>query len=146
MKTKDKIHDYNINRVIYQIDRKENEKDDYVGETGRPLKERLYEHKIVTSEEKEKSHTLVVEIAQNTRRTRSEREIRNYRNLHNGEDIIMNPGESEVARHMVEHEHGKYKMNVKIIGREENNWKRGIKEAIEIKRKKPTLNQDDGKV
>ena len=46
---------------------------------------------------------------------------------------------------MVEHEHGKDKMNVKIIGREENNWKRGIKEAIEIKRRKPTLNQDDGR-
>ena len=39
-----------------------------------------------------------------------------------------------------DHIHGE--VDVKILGREKNRLRRGIKEAIEIKRNKPTLNKN----
>ena len=43
---------------------------------------------------------------------------------------------------MESYRHTKENMKIVIIQHEENWWKRGILEAINIKKEKPTLNQD----
>ena len=49
-----------------------------------------------------------------------------------------------VGEHIHQHDHSITMDNVQIIGREEQLWKRKIREAIEIKTRKPTLNRDTG--
>ena len=49
-----------------------------------------------------------------------------------------------VGEHTHQHNHKINIDHVQIIGRENNFWKRKIKEAIEIKIRKPTLNRDSG--
>ena len=66
---------------------------------------------------------------------------------------IMNEGEkptplnenSEVAQYMRESGHTREDMEITILGYEENWWKRGVKEAIHIRKLKPTLNKDQGR-
>ena len=41
--------------------------------------------------------------------------------------------------------HTKEDMEINILGYEQNWWKRGIKEAIHIRKHKPTLNKDQGR-
>ena len=66
--------------------------------------------------------------------------------MNQGKKIIINAGSSEVAEHMQKNEHDeRIDIEYKIIGTEANWLKRGIKEAIEIRRKKPTLNSDEGR-
>ena len=69
----------------------------------------------------------------------------NYVKLNTGEKSIENTGTSEVAKHIMEHGHNKADMELSILGYE-NNWtKRGIKEAINIRRYNPSLNADKGR-
>ena len=149
MKMKDRVHDYDQHGAIYEIESKEDRKDDYIGESGRPLKETLYEpdeHKIMTHEESKQNYSIKSETTTTEeKRTRRGTRVRNYRDKNNGNEVIWNVGESEVATYMVEQDLRKEDMKVKIIDNEENKWKRGIKEAINIKRKKTKLNKDEGR-
>jgi len=53
----------------------------------------------------------------------------------------LTEGNTSVSSHLAQdHIHGE--VDVKILGREKNRLRRGIKEAIEIKRNKPTLNKN----
>lgn len=49
-----------------------------------------------------------------------------------------------MAHHLI---YNKYKLdrNIKILGRDKNWFRRGIREAIEIKRLNPALNKDRGR-
>ena len=51
---------------------------------------------------------------------------------------------SAVAEHCLEQGHDIKKENVKIIVREDHLWRRKIKESIEIRRRQPTMNRDQG--
>ena len=51
----------------------------------------------------------------------------------------------EVAKHIMEHGHNKTDMELSILGYESNWMKRGIKEAINIRRYKQSLNEDQGR-
>ena len=63
-----------------------------------------------------------------------------------GRKIITNAGSPEAAEHMQKNEHEeRTDTDHKIIGTEANWPKKGIKEAIEIRRQKPTLNSDEGR-
>ena len=53
----------------------------------------------------------------------------------------LTEGNTSVSTHLAQ-DHIHSKVDVKILGREKNRLKRGIKEAIEIKRNKPTLNKN----
>lgn len=62
-----------------------------------------------------------------------------------GENIIINPGNSEEAKHLQEKIHALYDVSIKTISNEENWTKRGIKEAVQIRKRKPSLNADLGR-
>ena len=56
-KMKDKVNDLDRSGVIYKIDCKRH-KEIYIGETGRPMKERGREHRVVTCEDAKKNHSI----------------------------------------------------------------------------------------
>lgn len=54
-------------------------------------------------------------------------------------------GNTEVSKHLADEEHREEDIEFKIIGSDENWYRRGFIEAINIKRK-PELNLDDGRI
>ena len=96
----------------------------YVGETRVLMKERGYGHRIVEYKDAKRSHSLRKEEKENK------------------PDRI---GGSEVAEHMQQQSHGRNDINYVIIGNEDNWLKRGIKEAIEIRKRNSTLIEDEGR-
>ena len=122
------------------------------------MKERGYEHRIINHKDSKISHSIGKKseitnentqiINDNNRKSKrlSKKEKVDYKELNQGKKIIINAGSSEVAEHMQKNEHDeRIDIEYKIIGTEANWLKRGIKEAIEIRRKKPTLNSDEGR-
>ena len=53
----------------------------------------------------------------------------------------LTEGNTSVSSHLAQ-DHINGEVDVKMLGREKNRLRRGIKEAIEIKRNKPTLNKN----
>ena len=129
--------------------------DKYIGETGGPLKERNYEHRIIPHKDSKISHSILKKksiqdvVEDHNGRRRSGRLKKkagvDYRQLDRGEEIIINPGNSEIAKHMQESTHNKEDVTCEIIQNEDNWYRRGVKEAIEIRRRAPTLNIDKGR-
>ena len=68
-----------------------------------------------------------------------------YKTMSEGEKPPPINDNSEVALHLRENGHRREDMEIKIIGYEQNWWKRGVKEAIHIRKYKPTLNKDHGR-
>ena len=54
-------------------------------------------------------------------------------------------GNTEFVAHVASDTHTKEDLCFEVLGTEKNCWKRGVKEAIHIKKNKPNLNQDDGR-
>ena len=65
--------------------------------------------------------------------------------MSNGENIVTNEGMTEVSKHIAHLDHEKGDVTIKAIGYDTNWYTRGIREAIEIKKRKPTLNADEGR-
>ena len=57
----------------------------------------------------------------------------------------MTEGTTEVSKHVINHEHKEGDVTIKAVTYDENWLKRGIREAIEIKKRKPDLNLDEGR-
>ena len=150
-KKKQKINDLDKAGVIYSIYcKKHNE--EYIGETGRELKNRAYEHRLITHKDMKENHTIEkganVEsetVTTELRRSKRGKERQNYKEMNEGKEKYSSEGTTPVAQHITKIEHEKEDIQLRIIGREQNKWKRELKEALEIKRRKPTLNQDEGK-
>ena len=140
--------------VIYHVDipceaEKVNKKEDYTGETKKATKHRMYEHHIIHLKDAKQSTAWDREETDEPERQegvrRSQRNAgkakTNYKQLNEGPPMWLTEGNTSVSTHLAQdHIHGK--VDVKILGREKNRLKRGIKEAIEIKRNKPTLNKN----
>ena len=117
------------------------------------MKQRGYEHKIVTHKDSKITHSIKKneetesenQIEGNLRRSGRNVERADYKLIGNGRRIIINTGGSEVAKHMQAYEHKNEDIEYSILQTEGNWLKRGIKEAIEIRRKSPTLNADEGR-
>ena len=147
---KDPIHELDQNGVLYKVEC-ERHKQSYIGETARPLRARAYEHGVLTHTESRMAHSLLhkqeqTQTNQPTRRsTRATKNI-DYKAMDSGRDIPLTEGQTAVSAHMAQNApHSKGEVTIKKIGKE-NNWrKRIIKEAIEIKRQAPRLNEDEGK-
>ena len=57
----------------------------------------------------------------------------------------MTEGSTEFSAHVASAKHEKRDLTHEILCTEDNWFKRGIKEAIAIKKIKPTLNKDEGR-
>ena len=161
VKAKDPIHQLDKVNAIYDITSKKNPADSYIGETERPFKARGYEHKVISHEDKIKYHSINNNIhsetppspppqpvpLNTTRRSKriAEKPKVDYAKMNEGEKIITNAGSSEVAKYMMDRGLQKEDMEIRFRGYERNWMKRGIKEAIEIRRRKPTINADQGR-
>ena len=122
--------------------------DDYDGETGRPNKERQYEHGLITRKQALSSEAILEnkEEKQHQATRHSQRlalkEPINYKELSTGSNIKLTTGNTAISEHMALFEHKKGDVSVKIMRREKDKFKRGVREAINIKKHKPTLNKD----
>ena len=67
--------------------------------------------------------------------------------MNEGQRLIETEGSTEPAKHMYHYQqdHDEGDVEFKAIGFERSYMKRGVKEAIEIMRRKPNLNQDPGR-
>ena len=65
--------------------------------------------------------------------------------MHTGRNIRLTEGNTVVSKHIAESEHSEDDVTIKAISYDPNWYTRGIREAIEIKRRKPKLNEDGGR-
>ena len=152
VKTKDPVHKLDKAGALYHIKFKP-DKEDYCGETERAMKVRGYEHKIISHKDMKRSHSIAEnnstqsEEDSNTRKSSrlANKGRKDYKKMNEGEKYIENAGNSEVAKHMMEKVYTKEDTELEITGYERNWRKRGIKEAINIKRLGPSLNLDKGR-
>jgi hypothetical protein len=146
---KEKVHEMDKVNAIYEFKCKKHGAT-YVGETGRALKARGYDHRIVSHKDSLRSHMIAEPIempdeSENIRRSkRNEGKVRrNYRVMDQGEKLIETEGTTEPAKHMYhfQRDHSEGDIEFKAIGYERHWQKREIKEAIEVKRRDPNLNK-----
>ena len=157
---KDKIHDLDKTGAIYYNNCKKHQdpKNDYVGETDRVTRERLYEHKIIDHKTAKRSASLNPPDAdtggctasggstgsRRSKRTPTKKRI-NYEKVQKGKNQQLTEGNTEFSAHVASDTHEEEDMEWTVLGTEENWFKRGVKEAIAIRKIKPTLNKDDGR-
>ena len=143
--------------MVYEVECKEHGVR-YVGETKRPLKARAVEHRVIKEKDARKSWTLgdagekeKEEVEESTQGRRSKRlekkEKKDYKTMDKGDKLILTEGSTEPAKHAYEAqaEHKEGSMVMRALCYEKDFWKRGVREAIEIHRRKPQLNQDLGR-
>ena len=165
---KDKVHPMDRTGAIYRTECKKHKTATYVGETDRALKARAYEHKIVSHKDSERSHSIAQkekeiqptrrskrqsarkeseneEEKRPTRKSSRQTKKKDYKAMHTGEDIHLNEGQTEVSKHVATEEHDAGDVTIHTIDHDENWYTRGIREAIHIKKRRPTLNADEGR-
>ena len=159
-KMKDKIHLLDKTGAVYHTEcmkkkcREEREKDDYVGETERVTRERLYEHRVIdhkTSKQyaslqdpKEKKDA-IDPAPKNLRRSSRTKARKDYKAIQEGTNQLLNEGNTDFSAHVASDTHEKTDLKFSVLCTEENWFKRGVKEAVAIKKIKPTLNKDQGR-
>ena len=146
---KEKIHEMDRVDAVYEVECKEHGVR-YVGETKRPLKARAVEHRVIKEKDARKSWTLgdagekeKEEVEESTQGRRSKRlekkEKKDYNTMDKGDKLILTEGSTEPAKHAYEAqaEHKEGSMVMRALCYEKDFWKRGVREAIEIHRRKP---------
>ena len=156
-KLKDKVHPLDVAGCVYQASCKVCKDVHYVGEADRCLRLRAYDHGLITHKEANRAHSLTPAqtpdepepepIPTGLRRSNrnKEKERVDYQALHSGSATRLNVGSSTVALHIHENDHQMEDVEIKILTRECNGYKRGVKEALAIQRLKPKLNEDEGR-
>ena len=154
-KMKDKVENLDKTGAVYYNWCKKHTKQDYVGETDRVLRERMYEHRVIDhktakraasinhpeDEEKEAPKT----NKQPTRRSSRTKTRKDYKSINEGSQQQLTEGSTEFSAHIASDTHEKTDVEHTILMTDDNWFRRGIKEAIAIRKIKPTLNQDDGR-
>ena len=151
-KMKDKIEVLDKTGVVYYNNCSIHDNADYVGETGRVFRERLYEHRIIDHKSAVTAASLgnaVIinepEPTQDLRRSKRNCKKRNYQTMDKGTNQILSEGNTEFSAHVATDVHEKEQLKYQIVYTENNWMKRGIKEAIAIKKLQPALNLDGGR-
>ena len=155
-KMKDKVEMLDRTGAVYynlckKKDCDEKPKNDYVGETDRVLRGRQYEHGTIDHKTANRSasidHGDEVQPQQrrSRRTTRSTSKQIDYKTLHEGSDQPLTLGSTEFSAHLASSNHKKTDFEFSILCTDDNWYNRGVKEAIAIRKIKPTLNQDDGR-
>ena len=150
---KDTVHPLDKVGAIYDITFKARQ-NKYVGETKRQAKKRGCEHGAITTEQSRISHSLQIapedgyeedaeETGRRSKRLKEKAKV-DYKTLNEGEKL-PNRGTGPVADFMEKHRIPKSDVTIRVIRTETDKYKRGVLEAIEIKRQKPDLNQDPGR-
>ena len=129
-----------------------------MGETDRVWRSREYEHRVVdfktsktaasidlSDEEKKKEDSKKDVRKQPTRKSSRTKKGVNYKELNEGKKEPLSEGSTEFLAHVASQEHEKCDLGHSIICTEDNWFKRGVKEAIAIRKIKPSLNLDDGR-
>ena len=168
---KDKVDDLDKTGAVYYNEcvkkeclEREGKKNDYVGETERVNRERQYEHRIIDhktakrsasidypedkeEEEKKKKEDLAKKETEKRRTRSSTRSVKrkDYKIMSQGPKVQLTEGSTEFSAHVAKDIHEKSDLRHSIICIEDNWLKRGIKEAIAIRKIRPTLNLDDGR-
>jgi hypothetical protein len=139
-KMKDAVHPLDKTGAIYYNDCLKHQvpkKNDYVGETDRVNRERQYEHKVVDHKTAKRSASLAHEEDVGTTTTTTTAPRRSTR--------LLTEGNTEFPAHVASDTHEKGDLRNTVLCTEENWYRRGVKEAIAIRKIKPTLNKDDGR-
>ena len=158
---KDKVEDYVKTGAVYYNEclKHKEPKNDYVGETDRVWRSREYEHRVVDyktartaasidlsdDEKKKKVESRKKEKKQPTRKSSRTKKGINYKELSEGKKEPLSEGSTEFSAHVASQEHEKSDLGHKIICTDDNWFKRGVKEAIAIRKIRPSLNLDDGR-
>ena len=151
----DKTGSVYYNECIKEKCRAEREKDDYVGETDRVTRERMYEHRVIdhkTSKQyaslQDKKVSGPVEPApENLRRStrNKDKKKKDYKAVQEGSNQLLSEGSTDFSAHVASDTHEKNELRFTVLCTEENWFKRGVKEAVAIKKIRPTLNKDQGR-
>ena len=148
-KAKDRLNPMDKPGAIYHINCKAHGVD-YVGETGRAVKERMYEHRVMSHKDSNRSHSLTMpeekerEQPQGVRRSARSTKRIDYKVLNSGSNQLLSTGDTVVSEHMALNDHQEGDIEIKILDFERNWSKRTTKETIAINRLKPTLNGNEG--
>ena len=156
-KMKDKVELLDKTGCVYYNDckkHKEPRKNDYVGETDRVLRKRLYEHRIIDHKTANQAASLDTKVEeqnseedQGTRRSSRlrDKKKKDYKAVQEGSDQMVSEGNTEFSAHIASDTHSKEDLEYKVLCTEEKWFRRGVKEAIYIRKLKPTLNADEGR-
>ena len=156
-KMKDKVEDLDKTGAVYYTNCKKHDdpKKDYVGETDRVTRSRLYEHKVIDHKTAKRSASIIhpgekVEkkkpaVTTTRKSSRSNIKKRDYSALHSGKNQQLTEGSTEFSAHVATDVHSKDDLEYSILYTEDNWFKRGVKEAIAIRKIRPSLNLDDGR-
>ena len=150
----DKTGSVYYNECIKEKCRAEREKDDYVGETDRVTRERMYEHRVIdhkTSKQyaslQDKKVSGPAEPApENLRRStrNKDKKKKDYKAVQEGSNQLLSEGSTDFSAHVASDTH-ESDLRFTVLCTEENWFKRGVKEAVAIKKIRPTLNKDQGR-
>ena len=92
---------------------------------------------------------LILSTSQNLEVIRSARikgkTKRDYKAESEGTKQLLTEGGTEFSRHVASDIHEKSDLEFSVICKDENWFRRGVKEAIAIRKLNPTLNQDEGR-
>jgi len=154
-KRKDKVEDLDKSGVIYHCECKRCSQS-YVGETGRCMRVRMYDHKVVSHKQSKISHSVDSSQLQQLQASSQAEPIEQRRSIRlrdmpevnyserNGTGQLMSDSSSALYRHMASAYHQEGDVTVRVVASEQTRWRRKLKEALAIHNLNPTLNEDDG--
>ena len=139
---KDKVENLDKTGAVYYNWCKKHEKQDYVGETDRVLRERMYEHRVIDhktakraasinhhEEEKEKPKI----SKEPTRKSSRIKTRKDYKSISEGTQPLTE-GSTEFSAHIASDHHEKNDVEHTILMTDDNWYRRGIKEATRSER------------
>ena len=156
-KMKDKVEMLDQTGTVYYnyCKKHPDPKNDYVGETDRVLRSRQYEHRTVDHKTATRSASIqedpknVIEIEERPGLRRSERnkerKKRDFKVEATGSNQLLTEGGTEFSAHVASDVHQKSDLEFTVLCKDDDWFQRGVKEAVAIRKIRPSLNQDDGR-